>query len=1116
MRKKGQRVLAVITIMALLCPADSWARVIPTITAPVAVYTVKAAHKDKVYCGCEGVDPTTGLKCVPGQELTHPAASPALVAAPVFNSGSNLITVWGRGWTSDSDQSIALSEDRSATWIDGTGAQTTFFATSASTVTAPAYSVPINSYLTLTAVTASSGVPTGLLVKQKDGTKLQFGVAESTSVLRLSLLTDRVGNTVAYTRDSQGRLTHLQDVHGRYFDISYNPAGYVSTLADSGGRSSSYVYDAQGHRTSETGPQGTTGYAYDAQNRMAKITYPNGGVKNYMYDVSGRVLTEDDGAGQNALSYAYYGSSTAVTDVLNRTTVYQYTKQQGLTKVTSVTDPDGRVTRYAYDANLNLASITDTLGRVTTYTYDANGNVTVMKDPAAGLTRASYEPVFNHPTAITDPLNHTTNMAYDVLGNLTQIQDAAAAVSKKSYDSMGHVTQDLDPLGHATAYGYEPSNGALASVTDPLGHTTLMTTDPLSRVTLNTDPTNKTTQYQYDVAGNVTQVTDAMGNVTHYTYDPGRSQKLLKTVTDANGHTTTFGYDAQGRVTSVTNALNQTKTSQYDAKGNLVQTMNARGQVTTYTYDALDRLTRKTMPEGQINYAYDAAGNVTQITHYNGSSIQNTYDSLNRLTQQIQTLPNGYAATIGYTYDAAGNRTSMTTPWGGFSYQYDTANRLIKITNPQSKMFTFAYDAAGRRTQLNYPNGVQTNYTYDSASRVLSIIAKRTSDNVVVSSVAYAYDAAGNRTSMTDWEGVHSYGYDDLHRLTSVQHPVATVLPVRNETFSYDGVGNRLADAQIGGYAYDSANRLTLNSSFTYTYDADGNLASKADTGTSTTYSFNSFNQLTGLVLPNSTAWTYKYDGNGRRVEKSSGTGAGQTSGYIYDGPNILALLDSGNNPAQIFTNGLNIDEPFSMRQASGTEYAYHQDALGSVHSLTDFSGILSERYSYLSYGLPFVTVSGGSRSAVSIAGNFLMYTAREFDVETGFDNDRRRTLDPITGSFTAEDPLGVVSGTNLYQYVGSRPTGRVDPYGLYPAGAQADDQFHIDEGIDPTYLEVDIVFFFVGGELFGKVINSNRYLRIGPSGKGGRRVFRIAGDLLDKVCGQVRKHIDLFDLGPK
>jgi YD repeat-containing protein len=905
MCQPSRRILAVVVTAAqLIGPASSWADVIPPINAPGGIVSIKRAYQQ------QPVDPNCPTDPLVGQASHGPSLdpftrqSPGVAVAPSFNSGNKILTVWGQGWASESDQTMTLNARGSAAWMNGAGSVLNFF--NLGTSSAPAYTSPIGSFVTLSGGSISSGAPTVLSERDADGTTRLFTVFESTTVLRLSKLTDKNGNTIAYSRDALGRLTHVQDVHGRFYDVAYDNNGYASKLTDSGGRTVVYTHDAAGHLTSEAGPVGTLTYQYDASNRMTQIGYPNGGVHNYVYDAQGRVTHEDDGSGQNALDYVFYGSSSTVTDALGRTTVYQYVNKQGYKKPTKVIDPAGNQTQYAYDSNYALAAQTDPLGRTTQYLNDAKGNVLALTDASGGRSSTDYDPVFSLPTLQVDPLDRTTVLSYDAQGDLTRVQDPMGAITRMSYDSMGHVAARLDPLSHETDYTYAANNGALASIVDPLSETTQLQTDPLSRVTKNTDPTNKATQYQYDAAGNVTQVTDALGHVTRYAYAPGRQSKLLSTVTDANGHSTTFGYDAQGRQTSVTNALNQSKTSQYDAKGNLIQTTNARGQVTTYTYDNLDRLTRKTMPEGQINYSYDAAGNITQITHYNGSSIQNTYDALNRLTQQVQTLPNGYAATIGYAYDATGNRTQMATPWGSFSYAYDADNRLIKIVNPQSKVFTFSYDAAGRRTQLNYPNGVQTSYTYDSADRVLSIIAKRTSDQVVVSSVAYTYDAAGNRTSMTDWEGTHSYSYDDLHRLTSAQHPSTTVLPAANETFSYDAVGNRLADAQIGGYTYDSANRLTQNGSFTYAYDADGSLANKTNrnSSTQTTYSFDSQSRLVGALLPDGTQWNYRYDVMGRRVERSSGSLAGQSLRYIYDGQDLVAILDAQNTLVQSITFG--------------------------------------------------------------------------------------------------------------------------------------------------------------------------------------------------------------------
>src|SRR6185312_7748140 len=431
MRDRMRRLLAVSVIAAMLFgPALARARMLATITAPTQSVTVRAAHHNELTCNQEPTanapftpftDQSTGLNVTGSQNMSNPGNSPELVAAPVFNSGNSTTTVWGMGWTSVSDQSVALMSDHSAIWTRGSGAELTFFNTTASS-SAPSYISPINSFMTMTAVTLSSGSPTALLERDKDGTTRKFSVFESTTILRLSLLTDKNGNTIAYSRDSLGRLTHVQDVHGRYFNLTYNPAGFVATLSDSGGRTSSYSYDGQGHMTSVAGPLGTTAYQYDTSNRMTKITYPNGGVHDYTYDGQNRVLTEDDGAGQNALSYAYYASSSVVTDALGRATLYQYQVTQGLHLLTSVTDSAGHVTSYTYDSNLNMASMTDPLGRTTRYTHDANGNVTVTQDAASGLTKATYDPTFNLPVVQIDPMNRTTLLSYDGVGDLTKIQ----------------------------------------------------------------------------------------------------------------------------------------------------------------------------------------------------------------------------------------------------------------------------------------------------------------------------------------------------------------------------------------------------------------------------------------------------------------------------------------------------------------------------------------------------------------------------------------------------------------------------------------------------------------------------------------------------------------------
>jgi len=72
---------------------------------------------------------------------------------------------------------------------------------------------------------------------------------------------------------------------------------------------------------------------------MVKITYPNGGVKNYAYDAQNRVLSEDDGSGINAQSYVYYKSSTTVTDALGHVVKYDYITLKGLKKISKSPTP---------------------------------------------------------------------------------------------------------------------------------------------------------------------------------------------------------------------------------------------------------------------------------------------------------------------------------------------------------------------------------------------------------------------------------------------------------------------------------------------------------------------------------------------------------------------------------------------------------------------------------------------------------------------------------------------------------------------------------------------------------------------------------------------------------
>jgi RHS repeat-associated protein len=109
----------------------------------------------------------------------------------------------------------------------------------------------------------------------------------------------------------------------------------------------------------------------------------------------------------------------------------------------------------------------------------------------------------------------------------------------------------------------------------------------------------------------------------------------------------------------------------------------------------------------------------------------------------------------------------------------------------------------------------------------------------------------------------------------------------------------------------------------------------------------------------------------------------------------------------------------------SGTVSYYEADGLGSITSMSNSSGQLTQTYTYDSFG--GITASTGSLV------NPFRFTGREFDSETGLYFYRARYYDPAAGRFLSEDPIEFRGGVNFYRYVSNGPTNLTDPLGLGP-----------------------------------------------------------------------------------
>ena len=114
--------------------------------------------------------------------------------------------------------------------------------------------------------------------------------------------------------------------------------------------------------------------------------------------------------------------------------------------------------------------------------------------------------------------------------------------------------------------------------------------------------------------------------------------------------------------------------------------------------------------------------------------------------------------------------------------------------------------------------------------------------------------------------------------------------------------------------------------------------------------------------------------------------------------------------------------------------YHYHNDHLGTPNELTDQQGEVVWLADYEAWGntakivykevqLQNIVVSAEELQPIRFQG-------QSFDTETGLHYNRFRYFDPDLGMFTTRDPIGLLGGSNVFQYA-PNPTGWIDPFGL-------------------------------------------------------------------------------------
>ncbi len=689
---------------------------------------------------------------------------------------------------------------------------------------------------------------------------------------------------VTFTRDGEGRITRITDPGGRQLTYGYATDPQASkglrTFTNRVDETTGFRYgDSRfpGYLTDILDPRGVRAIRteYDDEGRIVRQIDADGNPVAFEHDIDNFVERVTDRLGHTTTyTYDALGNVTRQIDPLGAETTFEY--YPGTELVKYETDDLGHVTARAYDSKENL------LVEIT----GASTAEEPLEATTGFLTRYRYNE-FNSPTEITDPNGNLTEFTYDASGNLlSQIQHGSTTpplTTTFTYTNGGEIATITDAEGNVTSYSddYGISDPDFPSAVKRRTVTVTDGDSGILRVTENlydrqenllverydrTLPNGQTelvqTSYLYDEENRLLAAFLPDGRVAETRYNSiGKEAATLRWQSLADyqandlskARVTIMDYDARGNLIRTTYPDGTETRSGYNAGGRMIWSSDQLGRVTAMAYDALGRRTHTIHP-GPAASAADLAGltwnayseipgiladNPTEETLYDSlGRVEFTIDAVGNLTQNIydddcacagrlketRSFPNpedtaNYLSTT-HTYDANGNQRTVTDPKGNTTeFVYDAHNRLVQTNHPSTAEHGATstrteYDALGRRVATIDEEGKRTEYTYDARGR---LDLKETP----VGDLDYSYDEASNLTGITSSTAGGTdvaYTYDGLNRLRDVEDRAARQPPFVHR-YGYDANGNldTLAyDISTDGtsavvlhqWDYDSRNRL--------------------------------------------------------------------------------------------------------------------------------------------------------------------------------------------------------------------------------------------------------------------------------------------------------------------
>jgi RHS repeat-associated protein len=611
------------------------------------------------------------------------------------------------------------------------------------------------------------------------------------------------------------------------------------------------------------------------------------------------------------------------------------------------------------------------------------------------------------------------------------VRDPKGCQTRFTFDSQGFISGTVSPSGRAWKLEND-SKGRMVGSTNPAGLHSKLERNPQGQVTqvsqggrslmnLEYNPKGLLTQVaypdrtarslSYDPAGRITAMGDRRGTIEGFEYD---SNGLLTGIIDGNGNRTQFQYGGWDRPERTFYADGSSESYRYNPAGLVERISTASNLFAEIEYNPQNRPVKLTYGDGEeVTFVYNENGLIVQAKNPE-IETEYKYDEQNRVVLEKQG-----EHVVQYFHDEAGSLVGMTYPTGErVEFDYDEDLRLAAVKDWNGGLHRFSYGSEDGSLQVLLPGGLRKLIQTEATGLPSSVVVTRgAGGGSELFSFQFEYDTENRVGRFSDSQfGRRYFIYDSESQLVEVR----SEKPERSESFSYDAAGNRTRANGAGG-VFNTLNQLTRQGSAQCRYDARGNLVRLSASEGEWNYHYNGRNFLVRAEGPGGQSITFGYDAFGRRLWKRSGETEVK---YVWAGEQLLREVTQIGLRTSVrdYLYSPGNCAPLATR-LDGRVYSYHTDHLGTPRRLTDEKGVVIWSADY--------TAFGEAQVQLETVPNALRFPGQYFDSETGLHYNRFRYYSPTLGRYLSRDPVGVLSGTNLYRYANNDPINGFDAQGL-------------------------------------------------------------------------------------